>query len=929
MMKDQYGVEFSDDGKSLIKAPKDIITYEIPNGVTVISAYAFKDCGRIARITIPSSVVDIKTGAFNGCSSLSSLNYEGTIKSWCNINWEAFVVCAYDLFINNILVSEITLPESTKEIKKNTFYFCRSLKKITFNKSLIKIDAFAFSKSGLVGSIMLPCELKQVMKYAFFNCSSITEITIPDKVTEFYFGAVSACYALLNIAVSEQNEVYKSVGGVLYNKKTGTLCAFPTAKYKNGKFELPSWVKNIASDAFCYSTLPNNGLVIKHNLSSVVEGAFREAVGKVYVPVGQKENLVKFNVPEKIIQERFYSEYAFNPGHSSVTAISENPYRILGTYANAPMKEIIANATKIKRFLEVGKNVEFPTDCIAGLPKVIRTVETVEDALNKIKLPENRLMYAFFWLFNSDRVEGKIALELINTSNLDKSLELYAKLLERSNNPLYRINESIVVCLKQNYFDGVWTLLCKSVIYFDDIVKCVLNDEITIDEQYKQKVYNSIVDALLFDFKEIDLWLLMKEDKESEVFDRIMYKKIIDERIKLINSEISKVNQTNNTDIYATVLRLKDNTNEAITIIRNYLSKDNPERIMITDALSNQILQCAIDYYNNSLNRPEIVYKVLDLMTYSEMIADSTLKKERCRHNIEIIKDFIATLPPQKVAEYDNTFKSILKELSELKSHIITDYIGILKKISTPVQKIRTLIEGEVDKKEKEAINKFLNTVCTTFIDRILNNIVEIVNASIKNYSSETKSVLGDAWNITILMEKFPMEKEFKEKRFLPNKFSLNKLCKNGIPYGYTTYSSLLCATIDLRTENELWQDCLKNQDYSLYISRFPDGKYVKEAKNEQSKRDEEDSRSWKNCSSEQDFKTYCNKYPKGLHIEEARDKLKRIEKESKVLSVLIWIMIIILIPLIAYHFWGVDGIGGVGAILLFGIFGLFTRKTK
>ena len=38
----------------------------IPNGVTSIGNYTFKNCNRLANITIPDSVTSIGTDAFDG-----------------------------------------------------------------------------------------------------------------------------------------------------------------------------------------------------------------------------------------------------------------------------------------------------------------------------------------------------------------------------------------------------------------------------------------------------------------------------------------------------------------------------------------------------------------------------------------------------------------------------------------------------------------------------------------------------------------------------------------------------------------------------------------------------------------------------------------------------------------------------------------------
>ena len=57
----------------------------IPSTVTSIGSGAFASCTSLTSITIPSSVTIISDGAFSGCSSLKSVYYRGTEAQWNTI----------------------------------------------------------------------------------------------------------------------------------------------------------------------------------------------------------------------------------------------------------------------------------------------------------------------------------------------------------------------------------------------------------------------------------------------------------------------------------------------------------------------------------------------------------------------------------------------------------------------------------------------------------------------------------------------------------------------------------------------------------------------------------------------------------------------------------------------------------------------------
>jgi hypothetical protein len=72
----------------------------IPEGVTVISEYAFADCTCITSVIIPESVTSIEYYAFKSCTALTSIKYRGSEEAWNNI----YLLTSWDTGTDNYTI---------------------------------------------------------------------------------------------------------------------------------------------------------------------------------------------------------------------------------------------------------------------------------------------------------------------------------------------------------------------------------------------------------------------------------------------------------------------------------------------------------------------------------------------------------------------------------------------------------------------------------------------------------------------------------------------------------------------------------------------------------------------------------------------------------------------------------------------------------
>lgn len=264
---------------------ESVKTIKIPSTVKTIGANAFKSCYKAESIEIPTSVTSIGDYAFAGCASLLSVSIPASGDN-LTIGDGAFIGCSK--------LTRVNLPDRITSMGGGCFTGCSNLTNIvlpngiTNLKTLSSSDSITatnasgnsvdygaevgfFEKCSNLGSIIIPDSVQNIDEKTFKGCDSLSEITIGAGIEAL--GAVDlASTVLKKINVSEENPVYSSQDGILFDKSMTRLIRYPVS-CETVKYIIPSTVTEVDKNAFAGSKNLTY-IVFPESVSVIPQGLF-------------------------------------------------------------------------------------------------------------------------------------------------------------------------------------------------------------------------------------------------------------------------------------------------------------------------------------------------------------------------------------------------------------------------------------------------------------------------------------------------------------------------------------------------------------------------------------------------------------------------------------------------------------------------------
>ncbi len=286
-----------------------LVNIVLADNITKMGDYVFADCVKLESVTLPS-LNELGIYTFARDNALKTVTFGANAKTTGSYTFVSIIENQNGYYLEGLLsLTGVTLG-SPVEIGEAAFYGCNLTQIDLKNAKIIgdyaffgsaklqtvtgidKVTAFgnySFANCAKLGNFSI-ASAQTIGDYAFASANTANKITLPGSLKSIGGGAFSNNTTLAEYSVSENNEVFFAVDGVLYKKVSDgeyILVSYPTAKSVaaateekhdlNGKkvYRVIDGTVSIGSGAFC-DIAENNieAVILPYTLLSIGDRAF-------------------------------------------------------------------------------------------------------------------------------------------------------------------------------------------------------------------------------------------------------------------------------------------------------------------------------------------------------------------------------------------------------------------------------------------------------------------------------------------------------------------------------------------------------------------------------------------------------------------------------------------------------------------------------
>lgn len=370
--------------------------------------------------------------------------------------------------------------------------------------------------------------------------------------------------------------------------------------------------------------------------------------------------------------------------------ITNNPYRIIGILSNATAKEIQARKGKITAYAKVGKQISSEFD-YTFLEIIEKDQNIIEKSFSAIQQSKEMLNHSLFWFINTNSFDDT-ALKYLTNGDKDKAAQIWEKVTFDkdvtsknfscfNNFGTLKLLGTTLAEIQQG-IDAKVKLIESS--HFKTFVELVAGDAFLYDSQ-NQLIY--FVDEVFLQFNgKYTVSSILKLFKNcNDATKKYVSEKFTETPFQNIETAIESTKKKRNQsqiEAFKFGNQLYNDCKSNLELLKTLIGAHDLKYQLIADNLAKEIMQCGIDYFNESQDNESTENYLENAMQLNQIaisIAEGKLTKDRA-------KDHIATLEEMRDNELSEAI-TLLESIKEL-------YIENEKKIRA---QIKELEETDID----------------------------------------------------------------------------------------------------------------------------------------------------------------------------------------------------------------------------------------
>lgn len=341
--------------------------------------------------------------------------------------------------------------------------------------------------------------------------------------------------------------------------------------------------------------------------------------------------------------------------------IQNNPYRKVGLLAGSTAREQTRQISRLKKYIEAEQepkdDFSFPI-----LGNLQRSLNDVEEATSKLILNSDKINAALFWFWNGNPITDEAAFDALKSGDIETASEIWDKLITRTDKEGNRFWKPIT---EKNYSAFHNCSILNIINANGNLHNGIVANLYFLESNLVQKFISTVADEThITDKKELQLSFLnqllsdIEENKKTSLpkFLEILNKHEFVAKLDFMKGFVQKPIEQIEHKIEAAKKKRKANKANAskagqelftatandLTQLETIVGSNDIKYMTVADKVANEILQCSIDYFNDSQEKDrssDYIESAMRLAKQADAIAVGKLTKDRVKDSIETLSE--------------------------------------------------------------------------------------------------------------------------------------------------------------------------------------------------------------------------------------------------------------------------------------------------